>query len=229
MLLLEPQTLINLIIKIMKKVKVLKEKIIKRFYLGGIIGPVIFLLNDIIGTIITPGFSPIIHAVSELTQAGAENAVLLNSLFLIAAIGLVLFAIGLIAHYKYGTSKAIFLGGIFIIFLGILSALTGTIFPMDPFGEDATFAGNMHQYLTYVNIALIILAIPIIGTGLYKEKQWKSFKIYSIITVITMVICGVLTGVLTANNIEMLGLFERITIYAYQAWILILAVQLTRE
>ncbi|MFX1566887.1 MAG: DUF998 domain-containing protein [Promethearchaeota archaeon] len=213
----------------MKKVKVLKEKTMKKLYLGGIIGPIVFLLNDIIGTIITPGYSQVIHAVSELTQAGAENAVLLSSLFLIAAIGLIIFGIGLVAHYNFKTSKAIFLGGIFIISLGILSALTGTIFPMDPFGEDATFAGNMHQYLTYVNIALIVLAIPMIGIGLYKEKQWKLFIIYSIITVITMVICGVLTGVLTANNIEMLGLFERITIYAYQTWILILAVLLIKE
>lgn len=206
----------------------MKEKTMKGLYLGGIIGPIVFLLNDIIGTIITPGYSQIIHAVSELTQAGAENAVLLSSLFLIAAIGLIVFAIGLVSHYNFGTSKVIILGGIFIISLGILSALTGTIFPMDPFGEDATLAGSMHQYLTYVNIALIVLAIPLIGIGLYKEKQWKSFTIYSIITVITMAICGVLTGVLTANNIEMLGLFERITIYAYQAWIFILAVLLIR-
>ncbi|MHA1305117.1 MAG: DUF998 domain-containing protein, partial [Candidatus Heimdallarchaeaceae archaeon] len=135
-------------------------------YFGGIFGPIFFLLNDIIGTIITPGYSPIINAVSELTQAGAENAILLSLLFLIAAFGLVIFAIGLITHYPYRTCKLIFLGGIFIIFLGILSALTGTIFPMDPFSEAATFAGEMHKNLTMVNIVLIVLAIPMIGIGI---------------------------------------------------------------
>jgi len=201
----------------------------KVLYFGGIFGPIFFLLNDIIGTIITPGYSPIINAVSELTQAGAENAILLSSFFLIAAFGLVIFAIGLVTHYPFGTSKLIFLGGIFIIFLGILSALTGTIFPMDPFGEAATFAGEMHKNLTMVNIVLIVLAIPLIGIGIYKENQWKLFMVYSFITVLIMVSCGILTGVLMAKNIKLLGVFERITIYAYQSWIFILAVLLIKQ
>lgn len=198
----------------------------KALYFGGIFGPIFFLLNDIIGTIITSGYSPIINAVSELTQTGAENAILLSSFFLIAAFGLVIFAIGLVTHYPFGTSNLIFLGGIFIIFLGILSALTGTIFPMDPFGEAATFAGEMHKNLTMVNIVLIVLAIPMIGIGIYKEKQWKLFMVYSFITVLIMVSCGILTGVLMAKNIKLLGVFERITIYTYQSWIFILAVLL---
>ena len=198
-------------------------------YFGGIIGPIVFLLNDILGNILTQGYSPIIHAVSELTQAGSENSFLLSSLFLIAAGGIIIFGIGLSMHYKIGRSKLMFLGGIFLILLGIFSALAGTIFPMDPFGEVATFKGEMHKNLTLVNIMLIVLAILFIGIGIYKEIHWKSFTIYSIITVLTMVSCGGLTGILMMNNIEMLGLFERITIYAYQLWIFILAFLLIKE
>ena len=54
------------------------------FY-GGIFGPLVFLLNDVIGSLITQDYSPIKNAVSELTQAGSEHAYLLSSLFLIAA------------------------------------------------------------------------------------------------------------------------------------------------
>ncbi len=206
------------------------KEISKKFlYFGGIFGPIVFLLNDIIGNFITQGYSPIINAVSELTQAGSENTILLSSLFLIAGMMLVVFAIGIVRHYKFGHNKLLFLGGLFISFLGILSALSGTIFPMDPFGEEATFAGEMHIILTGINIVLIILAIPLIGIGLYREKQWKIFGLYSIITVLIMGTCGGLTSVLMMNNIELLGLFERITIYAYQSWILILAVLLIKE
>ena len=208
---------------------VLKEISKKYLYFGGIFGPLVFLLNDIIGTIITPGYSPIVHAVSELTQAGATNAILLSCLFIIAAMGLVFFAIGVLTHYKFGYSKLLFLGGIFIGLLGIFSALSGSIFPMDPFGEVATFAGDMHKNLTLINIMLIVLAIPMIGIGIYKEKQWKSFTVYSIITVFIMVSCGVLTGVLMMDNIELLGLFERITIYAYQLWVFVSAILLIKE
>ena len=201
----------------------------KNLYFGGIIGPIVFLLNDIIGSIITQGYSPIVNAVSELTQAGSKNAVLLSSLFIIAAMGLVVFAIGIVSHYNFRQNKLMFMGRIFIIFLGIFSALSGSIFPMDPFGEEATFPGEMHKTLTGINIGLIILAIPIIGIGLYREKQWKLFRLYSIITVIIMGTCGGLTSVLMMNDIELLGLFERITIYGYQSWIFILAFLLLKE
>lgn len=198
-------------------------------YLGGIIGPIVFLLNDIIGSIITHGFNPIRNAVSELTQAGSENAILLSTLFFIAASMLVVFAIGIVIHYNFALSKLMFLGGIFIMLLGIFSALSGTIFPMDPFDTEATFPGTMHIVLTGLNIVLIILAIPMIGIGLYREKKWKSFRLYSIITVLIMATCGGATSVLMMNDIELLGLFERITIYAYQLWIVILAVLLMKE
>ncbi|MFW9942902.1 MAG: DUF998 domain-containing protein [Candidatus Thorarchaeota archaeon] len=207
----------------------MKEICKKNLYYGGIFGPIIFLINDLIGSIITHGFNPIRNAVSELTQRGSENAILLSSLFLIAGVMLVVFAIGIIVHYKFADSKLLFLGGIFIIFLGIFSALSGTIFPMDPFDTDATFPGTMHIVLTGFNIVLIILAIPMIGIGLYREKKWKSFRLYSIVTVLIMATCGGLTSVLMMNDIELLGLFERITIYAYQLWIAILAVLLIKE
>ena len=100
---------------------------------------------------------------------------------------------------------------------------------MDPFNGEATFAGTMHIILTGLNIILIILVIPVIGIGLYKEKQWKSFRLYSIITVLIMVIFGGLTSVLMMNDIELLGLFERITIYAYQLWVFILAILFIKE
>ena len=127
----------------------------KLLFYGGIFGPIVFLLNDIIGSIITQGYSPIINAVSELTQAGSENIYLLSSLFLVSAIMLIAFGIGI---------------------------------------------------------------------GLYKEKQWKSFRLYSLITVLIIVIFGGLTSVLMMNDIELLGLFERITIYSYQLWLFILAI-----
>jgi hypothetical protein len=86
----------------------------KLLFYGGIISSITFLLNDIVGSIITQGYSPIINGVSELTQAGSENIYLLSSLFLISAIMLIVFGIGIVAHYKYGHSKLLFPGGIII-------------------------------------------------------------------------------------------------------------------
>ena len=55
--------------------------------------------------------------------------------------------------------------------------LSGTIFPMDPFGEDATFAGNMHIIITGFNIIFVVLAILMIGVGVYKNKEVEFIQI----------------------------------------------------
>lgn len=188
-----------------------------------------FLLVDIIGGIITPDYNYIINAISELTQTGSENVYLLSSLFLISAIMSVCFGVGIVLNYKYRHSKLLFLGGILIIISGIFSGLTGTVFPQDPLNGDTTFAGTMHLILVGISAIMIMPCILMIGIGLYREKQWKSFRLYSIITVLIMVIFGGLTPVLIMNDIELLGLFERITIYAYLLWVFVLALKFISE
>ncbi|MCW3975193.1 MAG: DUF998 domain-containing protein [Candidatus Bathyarchaeota archaeon] len=200
----------------------------KLLFYGGIFGPLVFLLVDIIGGIITPDYNYIINAVSELTQAGSENTYLLGSLFLISAIMTIAFGIGMLLNYKDRRSKLLFTASILIITTGIFSGLTGTIFPMDPFNSEMTFAGIMHIILTGISAVFVMLLILMIGIGFHREKQWKSFRLYSIITVIIMVVFGGLTPALIMNSIPLLGFFERIVIYAYLLWFFVLAFKLLK-
>lgn len=201
----------------------------KFMYYGGILSPIFFVLVDIIGGMITPDYSRIINAVSELTQAGSENIYLLSSLFFISAVMGIGFGIGIVTEFSYSRSKLIFSGGILIIINGIFSGLTGTIFPMDPFNVDITFAGTMHIILTALNALMIMLLIPMMGIGFYMERQWVSFRLYSIITLLIIVIFGGSTPVLMMNDIGLLGLFERIVIYSYLLWFFVLAFKLIRD
>lgn len=200
----------------------------KLLFYGGIFGPLVFLLVDIIGNIITPDYNYIINAVSELTQAGSKNTYLLSPLFLISAIMTIAFGIGILLDYKERRRKSLFSASILIIITGIFSGLTGTVFPMDPFNSEMTFPGKMHIILTGISAGLVMLLILMIGIGFYKERRWKSFRLYSIITVIIMVIFGGLTPVLIMNSIPLLGLFERVVIYAYLLWFFVLAFKLIK-
>ena len=150
----------------------------KLLYYGGILSPIFFVLVDIIGGMITPDYSRVVNAVSELTQAGSENIYLLSSLFFISAVMTIVFGIAIVSEFNYSRSKLLFSAGILIIINGIFSGLTGTIFPMDPFNEDSTFAGRMHIILTALNVVMIMLLIPMMGIGLYREKHWVSFRLY---------------------------------------------------
>lgn len=202
----------------------------KILFYGGIFSPLIFLLNDIIGSIITPDYNLIIHAISELTQAGSQNTYLLGSILLfISALMGIIFGIGIISYYHYKQSKLLFIGGLLLMILGIFNSLTGTIFPMDPINGVTTLAGTMHGILVGLSVVITIFVMLIIGIGLYREKQWKSFRLYSIITVLVMAIFSILSVIVIMNKIELMGLFERIPVYAYSLWVFILAFKFLQE
>ena len=201
----------------------------KLLYYAGIFSVISYLLADIIGGIITPNYSYTANAISELSQAGAENRILISSFFLFSAIMGILFAIGIISHHPYKQSKLICIGGILLIIMGIFSALIGTIFPMDPIDGATTFAGTMHLVLVASSAVLIFPALLMIGIGFYKEKNWKSFRLYTFISVLIIFISGGLSAVVIANGIELMGIVERVTIYTYLLWIFVLAYKLIRE
>lgn len=202
----------------------------KLLFFGGIFGPIAYLLNDIIGGIVTPNYSYIENTVSDLTKAGTQDTYLLGSILLfISALMGIAFGIGIISHYKYKHSKLVFLGGLFLIIIGISTSLTGTIFPQDPIGGESTFPGTMHLILVGISAILLFPTLLMIGIGLYRKKQWKSFRLYTFISVVIMFIFGGLSVIVIINGIALMGLVERISVYAFQIWSVVLAYKLIAE
>ncbi len=202
----------------------------KLLYYGGIFGPLIFLINDIVGGIVTPNYNYIVQPVSDLTQVGSSY--LLGSVLLfIAAIMALIFGIGIISHYKFNINKLIFIGGLSLIIVALFNSLTGTIFPQDPRdGSVATFAGTMHLALVGIVVLLTFIALILIGIGFYRQRKWKSFRNFSLFFLVIMLIFGgILTPYIISNNIELLGLVERVVAYVFQIWSVILAYKLITD
>ena len=202
----------------------------KFLYYGGIFAPIVFLLNDVIGGLITPNYNYIEQPISDLTQAGSTY--LFGSVILfIAAILALIFGIGIISHYKFNVNKMIFIGGVSLIIIAFFNSLTGTIFPQDPRdGSVATFAGNMHLILVGIVVVLTFIALILIGIGFYRHRQWKSFRNFSLISLgIMLIFGGILTPYIISNNIELLGLVERVVAYVFQIWSVILAYKLITD
>lgn len=177
---------------------------------GGIIAPFLYLIHDIIGSIITPNYSPFINTISDLTKS--DSTFLLGSiLLLISALFGISFGIGLILN-KYK------LPGIFLSIIGFFNIFTATIFPQDPIGTPFTFPGIMHLVLVGISAILVFPTLLMIG---YKIKQLKKF---TLISVVIMFFSGILTGVVISNGINLLGLVERISIYTFQSWSVVVAI-----
>ena len=197
-----------------------KERIL---FLAGLLGPIIYIFNVILGDIITPNYSHIKNAVSELTQRGAPNIVILSTLFVVSAILILLFGIAIMMRYKH-RNRRLYAGGVLIVIYGIFAALLASIIPQDPLGGETTFPGTMHLVIAGLTAFVIMGGILLSGLGMDKQTgQWRSFKLYSVVTVILVFVFGAPTPILIMNKIELLGLFERLTQLAYLQWFVVFA------
>jgi len=201
-----------------------KFRLLERIlFLAGILGPIVYILNVVLGGIITPDYSHIQNAVSELTQRGAPNIVILSTLFVVSAILILLFGIAIIMRYK-SQNRRLYAGGVLIVIYGIFAASLASVFPQDPLGGESTFPGTMHLVIAGLTAFVIMGGILLSGLGMGKQTgPWRRFKLYSVITVILVFVFGAPTPILIMNKIELLGLFERLTQLVYLQWFVVFA------
>lgn len=225
----------------------------------GMLGPLVFVFNVVLGGILTPDYSHTRHAVSELTQSGAQNIVLLSLFFILSALLILVF--GVEVYYKYhrcrikeskkshyrdinnlGGNERVAQGGVWIALYALQAILLASIFPQDPIGTKATIPGTMHLVLVATSALCIVAAILMIGSGvdprpprysssssIQQNHYWSGFRLYSIASVVVMLGSGASTGILIAYDIPMLGLVERITQLAYLQWFVTFACKMILE
>lgn len=102
-------------------------------------------------------------------------------------------------------------------------------FPIHPRGVEGTLADTMHAILTGVGVLFILLAI-----GFGATAFGKRFRLYSVATILILVAFGALAGLdgprLAANlPTPWMGVWERINIFAYMLWVVVLAITLLRS
>jgi len=96
-------------------------------------------------------------------------------------------------------------------------------------GDEKTITDTMHKILTGVSSLFILLAI-----GFTAASFGKHFRIYSIATIILVLVFGALAG-FDAPRIEAnlptpwLGVTERISIFSYMLWVVVLSILLLQS
>ncbi len=192
----------------------------------GLAAPVLYVITVIVGAAMRNDYSHIVNAISELLSTGAPNKAVLDIVFNIYNILLLAFAIGGFivlknAHRLSRVSMSIFIATQII-------SLSWFLFPMDPFGSKATFAGTMHNVLGGVVAFATILMPLLMGLGLQRVDGFRKYVVYSFITSAIIFVSG-LTGVIAAGQgLHIFGLFERITIGSYEVWLFVTALNLLK-
>ena len=191
----------------------------------GVAAPVLYVVTAIIGAALRPDdYSHIVNAISELLSTGAPNKAILDIVFNIYNALLLAFAIGAFSALRYSSRVSRAAMGI-LIAIQFLSFSWG-FFPMDPLGTEATFAGTMHNVLGGV-VALATIVMPLMmGLGFRHSRDFKRYAVFSFIVSAIIFVSGLTGVILASQGFQVFGLFERITIGSYEAWIFITAVNL---
>lgn len=215
----------NKIIKT-QHVEVSELKIVQKVLLiCGALSSLLYIGTDILAAMQWEGYSYISQSVSELMAVGAPTRQFIISFFSIYNILVIAFGLGICTTDS--RKRARFMG-ILLIGYGIVGFVTLLFFPMHLRGAEKTISDTMHASLTGVIVLFILLYI---GFGATLHGKW--FRFYSIGTIITLILFGVLAGldgprVAAQLPTPWLGIKERINIYASMLWVMVLAIKTLR-
>ena len=190
----------------------------------GIASSLLYIAANVIVPAQFAGYSAISQTISELSAINSPT----RSLWLALTIpyGLLLIAFGWGVWLSAAGRTSLKIAGI----LMIAHAIAGFFWPpMHLRGDQFTLTDTLHIVWAGITVPLMMLQIVFAAAGL-----GKPFRIYSIVTLVFLVLFGILTG-LDGPNIAAnlptpyVGIWERISIAAYMIWMIVLAIVLLRE
>jgi hypothetical protein len=191
----------------------------------GILAALLYVGSDILAALLWEGYSYTAQSVSELRGVGAPTRAFLVPILLLYTLLEIAFGFGVwgAASQKRGLRIA---GGL-LIGLGVLE-LSAPFFPMNIGEPVSSLTNTLHIIGTVVTVLFILL---IIGFSSTADGKW--FRIYSYATILVLIVAGAWAGLdgprLAANlPTPWLGVRERINIYGYMLWLLVLALVLWR-
>ena len=206
----------------------------KRFYefalLGGMISTIIYLLHVIVGGILWNGYSHIEQPISDLTSITAPNKILLSVMTNMYGIFALIFVIVLYRLLKPHDSWLLRNGLLLLIIMEAVSFVGYLLFPLESSGvEKPSFQNIMHIVVTIIVVVTTIGSTFLLGIGFLRIQRTKRLGLYIFVSAITITISGILTGFVIANELPIIGLIERINIFALQGIVFLLSYIMYRE
>jgi Protein of unknown function (DUF998) len=203
---------------------------VRRILLGcGIVSSVLYIAVDVLGTLRYPGYRYTEQQFSELTAAGSPVRSFMVGLSVIPYTLLVAaFAVGVwisTRPKRAGLNTAAMLLG-----YAAFGMVGGWFTPMNTRGALAAgergLRNAMHVPMTAVMSLFMLLAM-----GFGATLLGKRFRYYSYATIAILIVFGVLTSLQAGKMVAdeptpLMGLTERINIYATMLWVTVLAIGL---
>jgi hypothetical protein len=193
----------------------------------GVLSSMYYVVINIVAPVYYPGYNMMTQTVSELSAIGAPSRqiwVLLCSVY-----SLLTMAFGLGLYVVTETNNRIRIVGVLMFFYG----LSGFFWPPMHQREviaagNSTLTDTLHLVFAAITVLLMMLMIGLGAFGLGKK-----FLVYSLSSMMILVVFGTLTG-MDSGNIRtgaptpLIGLWERINIGVFILWVAVLSLAMIR-
>jgi len=181
------------------------EKYQKIFALCGMIGPFFYAMIWILGGILQPGYNHITDDVSTLLAVGAPNKLLFDLMEATYGILMIIFFASL--HWTINKGKGSILGpGAFLV--NFVLHVVAVFFPLDAGGGILSQTAQIHGILVGLMVFLSIVGLLAMWRRVKNVDRWKGYDIYTLITLIFLLIFGLLAAI--PIGFEIMGLTERL-------------------
>jgi hypothetical protein len=192
---------------------------------SGILATLVYISFDILASTLYEGYSYTDQAISELSAIGAPTRGLWN--ILVFVFNPLIIACGAGVWFSAGRKHSLRVTGILILLWGILGFIW-LLFPMNMRGAIGSVSDTGHLVLSAVTVILMTVFIGF-GSG----ASGKGFRIYSILTIILMLVFGALVGAQAPRVAAQLptpwmGIMERVSVFSPVIWVAVLAILLMR-
>ncbi len=199
------------------------EMLRKVLLICGILSSLLYACIDALGGTLWKGYSFINQPVSDLGAIGSPVRTVVFPLFIVYDVLFIAFALGVLAFA--GRKRAVRVLGGLLVGYGIVNFVA--IFTPEHLGEAATTRSNtIHIIGTGVTVLLFLLQL-----GIGAIAFGRGFRLYSVGTLLTILALGayIFAGVNAGQLVPWVGVMERILIYGYMLWVVVLAIVLLRE
>lgn len=192
----------------------------KYLLLCGAVASLLYIAADIYVSSRYPGYSYKDQAISELSAVGAPTKGLWTILLILFDPLLVAFGLGV--RKAAASNRPLGITGLLIVVWGLFGLLW-YLFPMNMNGNIGSATDTMHLVMSAVTVFLII---TFIGIGSGSGGRW--FRLYSLTTIVLMLIFGAMVGQQAPRVARQLptpwmGIMERISVYAPMVWVIVLS------
>ncbi|MEQ8878976.1 MAG: DUF998 domain-containing protein [Cyclobacteriaceae bacterium] len=204
----------------------MKRTNLKNLALGGLFGPLIFVLATLVNASLRSDYNHASQFISELGATNTSNAIFMNlSGFLPFGLLMVGFGVSLFSLLPKGISFRF--GSLLVLVFGLGVILAG-LFSCDAGCPDVgSKENNIHNQVSAVAFFSAIIGTGIFGISFRNHSDWKPVWVYSILTFI--VSAGFLAAMINSIEASTLnGMWQRMLLLTLFVWFGVIGVRMYR-